>query len=191
MGQNLFLLHNSDLHPITKFAVTAAPLIVGRSRQCEVYLNDVTVSRRHAELVLQESVLNVTDLKSRNGTFVDDERVQSCRIYPGQRIRFGAVTFLLTDRDFDQIRLNEDLDTRDPRSAGANLRGHSDREKLSGAQLRVLDLLLDSLSEKQIANRLAISRHTVHNHVREIYKELGVHTRPELMLRFLPRSADV
>jgi DNA-binding CsgD family transcriptional regulator len=45
----------------------------------------------------------------------------------------------------------------------------------------VLRLLLSGLSEKQIAARLDLSRHTVHNHVKEIYRVVGVQSRAELM----------
>jgi DNA-binding CsgD family transcriptional regulator len=60
-------------------------------------------------------------------------------------------------------------------------------KKLSGAQRRVLLLLLDGLSEKDAAERLTISPHTVHNHVRDIYSILNVHTRAELLALLLKR----
>jgi DNA-binding CsgD family transcriptional regulator len=60
--------------------------------------------------------------------------------------------------------------------------------QLSEAQKRVLDLLLDGNSEKEVAVRLEISRHTVHNHVKEIYKKMTVNSRPELLALFVAES---
>jgi DNA-binding CsgD family transcriptional regulator len=56
---------------------------------------------------------------------------------------------------------------------------------LSPAQRRVLAALLEGNSEKDVAARLKLSPHTIHNHVREIYARFGVHSRPELMARCL------
>jgi DNA-binding CsgD family transcriptional regulator len=56
---------------------------------------------------------------------------------------------------------------------------------LSLGQRRVFDQLLAGLSEKQVAGNLQLSRHTVHAHVRDIYRLLGVRSRSELLARFL------
>lgn len=61
---------------------------------------------------------------------------------------------------------------------------------LSEAQRRVLDLALTGLVEKQIARRLNISRHTAHNHLRNIYRILDVHSRGELLAQVLPKMRD-
>ena len=55
-------------------------------------------------------------------------------------------------------------------------------------QRSTLDLLLDGKSEKEVAARLDISPHTVHNHVKEIYKRMNVNSRPELLALFVSES---
>ena len=57
--------------------------------------------------------------------------------------------------------------------------------QLTRAQCRVLMRLLDGLSEKDTAEALKISPHTVHNHVRDIYSILNVHSRGELLALLL------
>ena len=52
---------------------------------------------------------------------------------------------------------------------------------LSRAQLRVLGLLMEGLTEKEVAARLHVSPHTVHTHLKKIYQIVGVHSRGELM----------
>jgi len=56
---------------------------------------------------------------------------------------------------------------------------------LSPRQKQTLELLLAGDSEKQLARKLAISQHTVHVHVKTIYKRLGVSSRGELLSRFV------
>ena len=55
---------------------------------------------------------------------------------------------------------------------------------LSRRQIDVLDLLLTGRSEKEIAERVGLSRHTIHDHIKDIYSRIGVHSRPELMAVF-------
>ena len=55
---------------------------------------------------------------------------------------------------------------------------------LTPAQRRVYALLLEGLIEREVAVRLGISPHTVHNHVTEIYRKLAVSTRGELVSRW-------
>lgn len=56
--------------------------------------------------------------------------------------------------------------------------------KVTTAQRRVLELLLEGLSEPQIAQRIGRSKHTVHDHTKGIYSALGVNTRVGLVLLF-------
>ena len=59
--------------------------------------------------------------------------------------------------------------------------------KLRLAQRRVLQLLLDGLSEAEVAQRLDVSQGTIHGRVRRIYEAADVETRPKLMAKFIPR----
>ena len=52
---------------------------------------------------------------------------------------------------------------------------------------QVLDRLLDGRSEGEIAVEMQISQHTVHGHVKSLYRRYGVCSRPELMSRCLSR----
>jgi DNA-binding CsgD family transcriptional regulator len=57
-------------------------------------------------------------------------------------------------------------------------------EKLSDAQLRVLEYLLEGVSEPKIAQQISRSRHTVHDHTKAIYQALNVNSRVQLVLLF-------
>ena len=69
---------------------------IGRSPDCPVFLDDVTVSRRHAVLVERDSRWFVEDQGSLNGTFVNRRRVESAELGDGDEIQIGKyrLTFL-------------------------------------------------------------------------------------------------
>src|SRR3954463_12795889 len=69
--------------------------VVGRSRTCDLILPDSSVSRSHAELSVQGGLVRVNDLNSRNGTYVNENRVQSCDLPVGCELRFGNVSFVV------------------------------------------------------------------------------------------------
>jgi hypothetical protein len=70
---------------------------IGRSPDCGVFLDDVTVSRRHAALVQRNGRWVIDDLGSLNGTFVNRRRVESAELEDGDELQIGKyrLTFLL------------------------------------------------------------------------------------------------
>jgi hypothetical protein len=69
---------------------------IGRSPDCPVFLDDVTVSRRHAVLVQRDGRWFVEDQGSLNGTFVNRQRVESSELSDGDELQIGKyrLTFL-------------------------------------------------------------------------------------------------
>lgn len=67
--------------------------VVGRAPDVTVAIADATVSRRHAVLTLEDGKFSLSDLGSKNGTFVDGKRIGSSAVpvTPRNRIMFGAV----------------------------------------------------------------------------------------------------
>src|SRR5437667_19434 len=68
---------------------------VGRSSRCSFVVNDLSVSRIHAELVVNDASVFVKDRDSRNGTFVEGVRIAEAEVRPGQSLRFGNSRFQL------------------------------------------------------------------------------------------------
>ena len=64
-------------------------LLVGRSRDCDLVLDDPNVSRRHAELRRQGDTWIVADLGSTNGVKVNGRRVEHAVLRPGDEITLG------------------------------------------------------------------------------------------------------
>src|SRR6476469_1312139 len=87
-----FRLVSSDGDQIFELKRGAA-LTVGRALSSDVALLDPTVSRRHASLVADESGIELNDLGSSNGTFVNGERVEHARLAAGDVLTFGKLSF--------------------------------------------------------------------------------------------------
>ena len=69
---------------------------IGRSPDCEVFLDDVTVSRKHAVLVREGERFHVEDLSSLNGTFLNRKRIEKSAVEDGDELQIGKyrLTFL-------------------------------------------------------------------------------------------------
>ena len=163
--------------PFLQFPLSKTIAILGRSARCDFVVDDSSVSRRHAELRLLESELQIVDLGSRNGTFVANMQIQTCRASPGAIVRFGNINFTLA------APASLEVETDDPDSSKASIqeRAHPWETTLSAAQRRVFKALLEGLPEKIIAKHLDLSPHTVHNHTRAIFRTFGVHSRAQLI----------
>lgn len=61
----------------------------GRHPESDIFLDDITVSRRHAEFVRGEGVYTVKDVGSLNGTYVNHERIEEARLASGDEVQIG------------------------------------------------------------------------------------------------------
>jgi pSer/pThr/pTyr-binding forkhead associated (FHA) protein len=69
---------------------------VGRSPECDVFLDDVTVSRRHAQVLRRNGHYFIEDQGSLNGTFLNRRRIESGQLEDGDELQIGKykLTFL-------------------------------------------------------------------------------------------------
>jgi hypothetical protein len=70
---------------------------IGRSPDCDIFLDDVTVSRKHAVLVAEDGRFTIEDQGSLNGTYVNRRRIESSPLSDGDELQIGKyrLTFLL------------------------------------------------------------------------------------------------
>ena len=71
--------------------------VIGRSPECDIFLDDVTVSRKHALLVRgSDGGYTIEDQGSLNGTFLNKRRIDSARLENGDELQIGKyrLTFL-------------------------------------------------------------------------------------------------
>lgn len=78
------------------FVPSGPRTLIGRLPECEVFLDDVTVSRRHAEILREDDRFTIRDLGSLNGTFVNRRRVESAELTDDDEVQIGKyrLTFL-------------------------------------------------------------------------------------------------
>ena len=70
---------------------------IGRSPDCEIFLDDVTVSRKHAVLIRNDDEFLIEDQGSLNGTFVNRRRIETAtRLQSGDEVQIGKyrMTFI-------------------------------------------------------------------------------------------------
>ncbi len=76
--------------------LTGEPLSIGRSREAAIPLLDDKVSRIHCGIRISEGQFYLKDLKSRNGTFVNGQRVEdTVKLKAGDRIQIGSTLFVM------------------------------------------------------------------------------------------------
>src|SRR3954447_12542114 len=71
------------------------PLIVGRAPTCDLSVSDPTISRRHAELVVDDEQVTLRDLGASNGTLVNGREVAAAPLEVDDLVPFGKVAFRL------------------------------------------------------------------------------------------------
>ena len=71
------------------FPLQGDRMVIGRSPQAEVFLDDVTVSRDHAVLVKRSGAWFLDDSGSLNGTYVNRRRVDSHKLQDGDELQIG------------------------------------------------------------------------------------------------------
>lgn len=85
-----------------RFLLDQDVTIAGRHPAVDIFLDDVTVSRRHAEFVRNGTEFSVRDLGSLNGTYCDGQRTDDLvRLYDGVEVQVGKFKFTFFASRFD------------------------------------------------------------------------------------------
>ena len=84
-----------------RFLLDADLTTVGRHPEADIFLDDVTVSRRHAEFIRHGTAFQVRDLGSLNGTYFDGVRIEAALLSDGAEVQVGKfrLTFYASRRD--------------------------------------------------------------------------------------------
>src|SRR5438552_3617397 len=73
----------------TRYALSDSPMVLGRGNDCDIRINDHSVSRRHARIQPGADGYYAVDLQSTNGTFVNDVPASICKLKDGDYLRVG------------------------------------------------------------------------------------------------------
>jgi pSer/pThr/pTyr-binding forkhead associated (FHA) protein len=98
----------------SRFRLDGALTTAGRHPDSDIFLDDVTVSRRHAEFYRHGAFFTVRDVGSLNGTYVNRERIEEAQLTGGDEVQIGKFRLLfLTSQNLDPRT------SADPRGRGA------------------------------------------------------------------------
>jgi len=77
------------------FPIKGKSCVVGRREDCDLRIPLPAISRRHCKFVKGDVGLELKDLASSNGTFVNNQRVQETILKAGDRVVIGPVVFVV------------------------------------------------------------------------------------------------
>lgn len=73
----------------SRYALDSAVVRAGRHPESEIFLDDVTVSRRHVELTNDNGAYTARDVGSLNGTYLNRERIEEATLVDGDELQIG------------------------------------------------------------------------------------------------------
>jgi len=80
------------------FEVKDSQTTIGRSPDCDIFLDDVTVSRRHAVVTPGDTGFTIEDLGSLNGTFLNRSRIDRDVLENGDEVQIGKYRLIFLAR---------------------------------------------------------------------------------------------
>ena len=90
-----FVLRGVSGNTFGKMYGVTGPMTIGRSAECDISIPVEEISRRHALVKPNAQGLMVEDLGSSNGTFINNKRVQTGQLGPGDELRLDQVRLIL------------------------------------------------------------------------------------------------
>lgn len=77
-----------------RFLLDSDSTSIGRASDCDIFLDDVTVSRKHASIVKNGTSFSFVDSGSLNGSYINNEAVSSRELHNGDEIQIGKFHML-------------------------------------------------------------------------------------------------
>ena len=93
MDVNLVLLKKNGSHKF--FPLPSSVTVIGRRHNCDLCIPLASVSKKHCQLNSDNGVLKIRDLGSRNGTHLNDKRIDEATINAGDSVKIGPLTFII------------------------------------------------------------------------------------------------
>jgi diguanylate cyclase (GGDEF)-like protein len=76
-----------------RYLLNENPVVIGRGDDCDIRLNDHSVSRKHARIERTSKGFQASDLQSTNGTFINDQPAEDSGLRDGDNLRVGSSIF--------------------------------------------------------------------------------------------------
>lgn len=92
VGSGLVIIKGPNIGD--KFLINKSKFTIGRNPESDIFLDDVTVSRKHAVLKKVGKDFRIKDSGSLNGSYINGEIVENATLKDGDRIQIGKYIFL-------------------------------------------------------------------------------------------------
>jgi pSer/pThr/pTyr-binding forkhead associated (FHA) protein len=93
MAVNLVFINKNGT--TQSFKLPSAVTFIGRRQDCDICIPLSVVSRRHCEIYSESDKVMIRDLKSRNGTLVNDESIGETQLKAGDVLKIGPLKFVI------------------------------------------------------------------------------------------------
>ena len=100
-GETLTVVVVRGANAGSRFAAVGRVTSIGRHPESTIFLDDVTVSRRHAEIVRSATGYELVDVGSLNGTYVNGERIDRQTLAEGDQLQVGKYKLVVVVDDED------------------------------------------------------------------------------------------
>jgi pSer/pThr/pTyr-binding forkhead associated (FHA) protein len=157
MDVNLVLFRKDGTN--RSFRLPSTVTVIGRRQESDLCIPLMVVSRRHCELNVEMGRLKIRDLGSRNGTYVNGQRVDQAEVGPGDKIQIGPVTFAvqidskpaeLSTLDSVILQPPEHLAVPEKQAVdqGETFHQHADAESVEDAAAEILNSIGEELDDE-------------------------------------------
>ena len=134
-------------------------LFCGRSNSCEMFIDEILVSRRHAKFSYLGDEVRVTDLGSTNGTFVNGRKVASSTVNSGDRVQIGQTLMKVYFSDDPAADLTAMYALSDAFREQVDNKGQTRRQTFTGnLSLMPLPDLLQTMAANRSTGLLELTR---------------------------------
>jgi pSer/pThr/pTyr-binding forkhead associated (FHA) protein len=91
-NKKAYLIVNSQVFPLTKEITT-----IGRKLDNDLVIQDILVSRKHAEIRFEDGQFFIFDLDSTGGTYLNNKKVTEAKLFSGDLIMISNIPLMFID----------------------------------------------------------------------------------------------
>jgi pSer/pThr/pTyr-binding forkhead associated (FHA) protein len=132
-----FVLRGVSGAVFSKVFPVAGPVTIGRSPECDISVPADEMSRKHALVKPTPEGLQVEDLGSANGTYINNKRVQTGFLGPGDELRLDAVRFILVAPGMEIPNTTKEQPASNAKAASAPMASNAKLQMIAMALVAV------------------------------------------------------
>lgn len=154
---NLVVDPNSKLESLIELDENQS-FILGRASESDICINDPSVSRRHCQILSEETTATIFDLDSRGGTYVNGVQIKYLKLKPNDLIRIGNTSLLFEATQLQSTDLSKaDRDSSRSRTfrvsdlIGSQIHSYEIKSEIGSGASGVVYLAWDRDAKKEVA----------------------------------------